>query len=83
MYNYAEQRKELFTEDGMRIVLEVRDKAMRAIRDSGAVQMGKLFVGGLSWNSLAAVDYLIERKEIREVTGPDVAGQDRVFVKYE
>ena len=37
-------------------------------------------VGSDSWMMLACVDRLVELKEIREVTGNNVAGQHRVFM---
>ena len=81
MYDYKAQRKELFTENGASILLEVRDKVHAGLKQTGAVMLGHMMVSGLSWVSIAAIDYLVERGEIREVTGNDVTGQHRVFVK--
>lgn len=79
-YSYSTQRQQVFTETGTRMLLEIRDLARAALRTTGAVQMSRLFVSGDSWDSLACVDYMLEREELREITGPEVAGQDRVFV---
>lgn len=38
-------------------------------------------VTGDSWEMMARVDRLVELGEIREITGSNVAGQDRVFVE--
>ena len=79
-YVYAEQRKNLFTEEGLKLVMEAKDKALFCIQVSGAVKMDKLLQTGSSWDSLAAVDYLVETKIIREITPNTCWGQDRVFV---
>lgn len=80
-YQYAELRPRLFTEEGQVAFLKVRDEANRLLRLSGAVRMDRLMLGcGDSWEMLARVDRLVELGELREITGPNVAGQDRVFV---
>jgi hypothetical protein len=61
----------------------IRDHVKRLLRDAGAVTMGAAIRGagsGDSWTMLACVDRMVETGELREVTGPNVAGQDRVFV---
>jgi hypothetical protein len=81
-YSFATQRANIFTENGQRMLLEIRDKALSLLEQAGAVRMEKLLVAGDSWDALACVDYLVERHELLEVTkGMDVAGQHRVFVK--
>jgi hypothetical protein len=81
-YYYLTQRQNIFTENGSRMLLEIRDKARSLIDAAGAVEMSRLLVAGDSWDSLACVDYLVERGELREVTaGQPVAGQHRVFVR--
>lgn len=82
-YDYRVQKAKLFTEDGASIMLRVRDNVFKMLAESGAVMMDNAFKGcsGYSWTMMAAVDYLVERGEVREITGPDVCGQHRVFVK--
>jgi len=82
-YDYNVERENVFTEDGQVMFLSVRDNVNRLISDSGAVSMQCAISGqtGNSWHMLACVDRLVELKEIREITGKNVAGQDRVFVK--
>lgn len=82
-YRYENERPKLFTEEGQRDFLKVRDEVDRLLRLAGAVQMGKLLgiVSGDSWVALARIDRLVELGELREVTGSNVAGQDRVFVR--
>lgn len=85
MYNYQTERKVLFTEDGLRAVIKTRDAVRALLKEAGACTMGKILdkarVGlPSSWEQMACVDYLVEQKEIREITGNDVAGQFRVFI---
>lgn len=75
-YRYEEQRANLFTEEGQRMFLKVRD--------AGAVRMDKLMGyagGGDSWDMLACADRLVELGELVEVPNTVCrAGQDRIFV---
>jgi hypothetical protein len=83
MYDYQEQKHNLFTERGTKMLLEVRDSIDQKLKLSGAVRSGEAIndVTGDSWTMLACLDYLVEIGEIREITGSNVAGQRRVFVR--
>lgn len=83
MYNYAEQRPTIFTEQGQRMFLKIRDTVKYHLAEAGAVRMNEAIAGnsGSSWEMLACVDRLVELGEIKEITGPDAPGQYRVFVK--
>jgi hypothetical protein len=85
MYDYKTERPHIFTEDGQKMFLEIRDRVEELIGVAGAVSMGKAISKstGDSWKMLACVDRLVELNEIREITGPGVAGQSRVFVSVE
>ncbi len=83
MYSYEDQKPWLFTDEGQRAFLRVRDFATAHLPTTGAVRCHELMgaaSAGDNWKQLACVDRLVELRELREVTGPDVAGQDRVFV---
>ena len=84
-YEYGNQRARVFTEEGQVMFLKIRDKTRDLLDISGAARSGKMISGvtGDAWDMLACVDRLVELGEIRELTGPDVAGQDRVFVRRE
>ena len=80
MYVYQDLKSRLFTDEGQRMFLRVRDFVQDALQYSGAVRMEeamKAAMGGDSWTILACVDRLVE---IKEVTDGDCAGQHRVFV---
>lgn len=82
MYAYADLRPDLFTERGTETLLKIRTNVQRLIREAGAVRAQEAWkgVGGDSWLMLAALDYLVERGEIREVTDESAWAQHRVFV---
>lgn len=85
MYEYKVEREAIFTEQGQRLFIGIRDHVKQMLRLSGAFTMGKAAslpdgIGAASgWKMMACVDRLVELGEIRELptTG---AGQDRVFV---
>lgn len=81
-YVYSEQRSELFTERGVEILLKVRANVRRALKVAGAVRAEEAISGvtGLNWTQFAALDYMVEKGEIREISEPGCAGQHRVFV---
>jgi hypothetical protein len=83
-YQYQVERPKLFTEDGQRMFLAIRDRAAQLIAEAGAVRLDKAIASqcGDSWVMLACMDRLVELGELREVTEPDsVPGQHRVFVR--
>lgn len=82
-YEYKTERKELFTEEGQVIFLAIRDNVNRLIAEAGAVRADKamLKVSGSTWTMLAALDRMVELKEIAELTHENTMGQYRVFVK--
>ncbi len=80
-YNYQAQKIKLFTDEGQRQFLMIRDKAEKCIKLAGAVRSAELMIGsGDSWNMLACIDRLVELHYLREITDYNVAGQHRVFV---
>jgi hypothetical protein len=88
MYQYSEQKKLLFTEEGQVLFMRVRDKVKDLLHIAGAFTMGRAIaidVSGIamadSWSLMACVDRLVELQEIRELTGPTAHGQNRTFVK--
>ena len=81
-YKYAEERKQIFRDDGPRHFLNVRDHIFKCLELSGAVLMGNAInvVSGDTWKRMAYVDYMVELGELKEITGADTPGQYRVFV---
>lgn len=84
MYYYGEHKKEIFTENGQRLFLAIRDKCRDILSKSGAITMGKAISDqtGLNWTMLACVDRLVELGELREIEQVEsVASQNRIFVE--
>lgn len=83
MYEYAKIRPQLFTDDGQRMFLKVRDNIRRLIEEAGAVRMDKAWckVSGDSWHLLACVDRMVELGELREIPQNNCPGQSRVFIE--
>lgn len=81
-YNYELEKPKIFTEQGQRDFLKVRDRVHKLLTDAGAFMMFSALkdVSGDAWLMMAYVDRMVELGEIREITPPTVAGQHRVFV---
>jgi len=82
MYVYTEQREKLFTDEGQRMFLMVRDKAKAFLKSSGAFRVSEMcIITGITdcWTVIASIDRLVELGEIWEVLQRDVVSQDRIF----
>jgi len=80
-YNYQEQKKEwLFTDNGQRQFLAVRDRVKVLLESAGAFMMARVLDMRIDdWNLMTCVDRLVELDEIKEVTRPDCVSQHRIF----
>jgi hypothetical protein len=82
-YSYQIERPFVFTERGVKAVMESRTIIERCLAISGAVTMGVAMdnSAGNSWSMMAVVDYLLEIGFIREVEQlHEPAGQHRIFM---
>ena len=82
-YDYQKERPGLFTDEGQRMLLSVRDRTQRMLAASGAVRLQEMIKGetGDSWRMMACADRLVELGELREVEQVGyVPGQYRLFV---
>lgn len=85
-YNYEEEKKVIFTDQGQRTFLAIRDATHALMAKAGAARMDAIIresnVAGDSWLLLACVDRLRELGEIEEVvTFPVSPTQYRIFRK--
>jgi len=82
-YDYNKEKSYLFTDEGQREFLQVRDNVKRLLEEAGAFSTCKAWKGvsGDSWQMLAMIDRLVELKEIREISQYGVSQQARVFVE--
>lgn len=84
MYDYKTLKPYLFTDDGQRLLLKIRDFIKPTLLAAGAIRMQEILnmAGSCDpWKTLACVDWLVELGELLEITGPDVPGQCRIFVR--
>lgn len=81
-YRYEDQKSCLFTESGTATLLSIRDEAKRLIQIAGACTAARAVskATGDGWTMLAALDYMVERGELRRVTPEGTTcAQDQVF----
>ena len=76
-YNYDTERKHLFSEDGMEVLLPIRDRVKSLLRTAGAFTVNKAMEGlsGSSWTMLAALDYLVSIGELKELIKTETSFQ--------
>ena len=80
MYNYKKQRFHVFSEEGQKLFLEIRDRTKILLKSSGAAKLENIISGsyGDSWIMLACVDRLVELNEIQEIPTTGTT-QHRIF----
>lgn len=84
MYDYETQKQKLFTDEGQRLFLVVRDKVKKILETSGAITMESAIKSFAeeSWTLLACVDRMVELDELTEIPNPtSKMGQNRIFVR--
>lgn len=84
MYDYKTERPKLFTDEGQRLFLKVRDKVNEMLDYSVAVKMGRIVDGisGDNWEIMACIDRMVELGEIKEML-PRMGSfvQDKIFMR--
>jgi hypothetical protein len=83
MYNYEVEKRNIFSEDGIKMLLSIRDNVKCFLKRSGAVRLGEAIAGqtGDSWTMIACIDYLVELGELKEITDSQCMCQHRVFIE--
>lgn len=68
-YCYETEKPFLFTDEGQRLFLKVRDRVNQLIKEAGAFrqQEGVRGFSGSSWQMIACIDRLVELGEIEEL----------------
>ena len=85
MYDYEKEKKYLFTDEGQRHFLFIRDLVKGFLKTSGAFEINKAMQLGpagasTTWEMLACIDRLVEIGEIREISkNENIPG--RYFIK--
>jgi hypothetical protein len=83
-YNYEDIRPELFNEEGVELLMQMRDHSSKLLFQAGAYTFEKVtrIIKGDTWLMMAALDYMVERKEVRLVYQPSNT-MNRVYTKGE
>lgn len=83
MYKYDDMKAKLFSDEGQRKFLQVRDKINSIIPASGCIRLGEVMtnIGGDSWIIMACVDRMVELGELVEIKYENSIAQKRIFVK--
>lgn len=81
-YDYQKEKRNLFTENGLKTLIKVRDNSIRLSNISEVFTLEKMIsnCSGGSWTMLAAVDYLEELGEIKCVHSPG-STQKKIYVR--
>ena len=81
-YKYEDIKPELFTEQGVEMLMKVKDQVGRLLFTAGAFTTEKVMrtVTGDSWLQLACLDYLVEKGEI-ELASNKGMSQQWVYTK--
>lgn len=82
-YRYETEKPKLLTDEGQQMVMKAWDNARVLLEKAGAFMSFsplKNIHYGDSFTAMAILDRLVELKYIKEITGTQVAGQDRIFI---
>ena len=82
-YVYENEKLKIYTDEGQRTFLKIRDEAFRLISLAGVVRMQEMMrvASGDSWTMLACADRLVELGDLVEIPQERVVGQHRIFRK--
>ena len=69
-YSYEEERTWLFTDEGQRQFLRIRDRVQALLAEAGACSVGAAIRNetGSNWRHLACIDRLVELGEVINVS---------------
>jgi len=81
-YDYQQEKAGIFTETGLQMLLKIRDRADKLLKESGAFREQELHttMSGDSWKMLACVDFLVEKGELKRIHDGGVRQMD-VYVR--
>jgi len=86
MYDYKKEKKKLFTDEGQKLFLRMRDHINKLLIISGAARVQEMMKNECaeSWTMLACIDRLVELGEIREINqNTKIPTQYEIYVKNE
>lgn len=83
MYKYEDYKQKIFTDEGQREFLKVRDEVQKLLSISGAFMFEKLYMKisiTSSHMQIAYIDRLVEIGEIKEISR-NCATQHKIFIQ--
>lgn len=83
VYRYIDEKTKLFTDKGQQMILQAYANARKILKKAGAFKTFYILNGvdyEGTFQAHAVIDRLVELKYIREVTPPNTAGKDQVYV---
>lgn len=85
MYDYDKEKAWVFTDEGQRMFLRVRNKVQEMLGVAGAVTAGVLLrsLSGDTWKMMACIDRLVELGELRKITPGYLPYPEGVYVRGE
>ena len=84
MYNYRQIKERLYTDAGMDMYIEIRDRVLALLNSAGAVRMENDIseAVGETFIMMACVDRMVEKGILKEIhQTPATPGQHRLFVR--
>lgn len=82
MYNYQQEKQNIFTENGQVMFMKIRDKVNYLLKEKKYFIMEEVLgCEGSAWEIMACVDRLKELREITEISGSGAMGQHRAFMR--
>jgi hypothetical protein len=86
MYNYQDERSYVFTDEGQRNFLKIRDHIGDLLKKAGAFKMINVLAileSSNAWQIATCVYRLVELNEIKQVNRTEtVAMQDEIFIRW-
>jgi hypothetical protein len=81
MYNYKDHRDRIFTEEGQKEFLRVRDRVNELLSTCKYIDIMQAIggIGGSAWENMAMVDRMVELGELVEIKTE--TGNPRIFIK--
>jgi hypothetical protein len=80
-YRYKDQKRKIFTDEGLEAVLRIRRKVEMALSASGAFLRENVKIKNVDiFIQFAVVDYLVEIEYLREVN-PESTSANRCYVE--
>ena len=77
-YKYSIEKQKIFTEEGVKKIIQIKDNAVRLISRSGAATVSNIIqdVGGDSFLLVACIDFLVETGYLKKVASGSMTQHD-------